>query len=154
VKNREFFFDHTSKDTTSYDTRRRSLYLPVVRNHVYDMFQLYDFPNPAVVSGDRTISTVAPQALFMLNSELVWKASEELAGSLLAREADDVQRVQWLYERVLCRGASQQEIERSLAYLNQEASLVTGEEASTARLRAWRSLCQALLISNEFLTAS
>ena len=47
VKNRGYFFDHTSKDLTDYDSRRRSLYLPVVRNNVYDVFQLLDFPDPA-----------------------------------------------------------------------------------------------------------
>ena len=52
VKNREFFFDHTSKDTTKYDSRRRSLYLPVVRNHLYDVFELFDFHDPSVLSGD------------------------------------------------------------------------------------------------------
>ncbi len=38
VKNREFLFNHTSQDNTKYESRRRSLYLPVIRNHQYDMF--------------------------------------------------------------------------------------------------------------------
>ncbi len=42
VKNRAYFFDHTSKDATSYDSPRRSVYLPIVRNHLYDVFQLFD----------------------------------------------------------------------------------------------------------------
>ena len=53
VKNRGYFFDHTSKDLTDYTSRRRSLYLPVIRNNVYDVFQLLDFPDPAIPSGDR-----------------------------------------------------------------------------------------------------
>ncbi|GIS59421.1 MAG: hypothetical protein CM1200mP2_16460 [Planctomycetaceae bacterium] len=61
LKNRAYFFDHPSKDLTTYDSRRRSIYLPVVRNHVYDMFQLLDFPDPAVTPGDRT-STVGALA--------------------------------------------------------------------------------------------
>ena len=32
VKNRALLFDHTSKDATRYEKRRRSIYLPVVRN--------------------------------------------------------------------------------------------------------------------------
>ncbi len=44
LKNRAYFFDHTSIDKTTYDTHRRSIYLPVVRNHVYDVFQVLDFP--------------------------------------------------------------------------------------------------------------
>jgi hypothetical protein len=60
VKNREFLFNHTSKDETTYDDHCRSLYLPVIRNHVYDALELFDFPDPAVVSGDRASTTVAP----------------------------------------------------------------------------------------------
>ena len=43
VKNRDYFFDHTSKDVATYDSERRSVYLPVVRNHLYDVFQLFDY---------------------------------------------------------------------------------------------------------------
>ena len=53
VKNREFFFDHTSKDTTKYDSPRRSIYLPVVRNHMYDVFDLFDYTDATVASGGK-----------------------------------------------------------------------------------------------------
>src|SRR5207247_1905116 len=43
VENRAYFFDHTSKDRTKYDTRRRSVYLPIVRNHLFDVFDLFDY---------------------------------------------------------------------------------------------------------------
>jgi len=42
VANREFIFNHTSKDETSYDSRRRSVYLPVIRNHLYDVFSIVE----------------------------------------------------------------------------------------------------------------
>src|SRR5262245_48132752 len=53
VKNREFLFDHTSKDGTKYESRRRSLYLPIVRNHLYDVFQLFDSTDATVRSEGR-----------------------------------------------------------------------------------------------------
>jgi hypothetical protein len=34
VKNREYFFNHTSTDLTRYDSNRRTIYLPVVRNNL------------------------------------------------------------------------------------------------------------------------
>src|SRR5207253_10298862 len=98
VKNREYLFDHTSKDTTSYDSRRRSLYLPVIRNHLYDVFPLFDFPDPAVPNGDRATTTVAPQALFLMNSAWVAQVCERLAGRLLDDAgADAAARVRRLY---------------------------------------------------------
>ena len=62
VKNRGYFFDHTSKDATTYGSNRRALYLPVIRNHVYDLFELFDFPDPGTVNGNRADSTIAPSA--------------------------------------------------------------------------------------------
>ena len=50
-----------------YQSTRRSVYLPVLRSAVYDLFQAYDFPDPAVPNGDRATTTVAGQALFMMN---------------------------------------------------------------------------------------
>ncbi len=69
VKNRAYFFDHTSKDLTDYSKPRRSLYLPIVRNNVYDFFPTARLPDAAVPTGDRNTTTVAPQALLMMNSE-------------------------------------------------------------------------------------
>ena len=71
VKNREFIFNHTSMDETRYGSLRRSVYLPVVRNHLFDVFELFDYSDASVLNGSRSTSTVAPQALFMMNSELV-----------------------------------------------------------------------------------
>ena len=59
VKNREFLFDHTSKDGTRYDVPRRSIYLPVIRNHLYDLFQLFDYVDESVTTSDRATTTVA-----------------------------------------------------------------------------------------------
>ena len=53
IKNRAFLFDHTSKDQTTYGSRRRSVYLPVIRNHLYDVFQLFDSTDATVSNGDR-----------------------------------------------------------------------------------------------------
>ena len=42
-----------------YQSTRRSVYLPVLRSAVYDLFQAFDFPDPAVLNGDRATTTVA-----------------------------------------------------------------------------------------------
>jgi hypothetical protein len=154
VKNREFLFDHTSKDQTTYLHYQRSLYLPVIRNHVYDALELFDFPDPAVLNGDRATTTVAPQSLFLMNSQVAWDASEQLAQSLLAHpELEDAARVARLYETAVNRPAAPDEIDRSLSYLAQFEATHAEAAGSDAdgRLRAWQSLCQALTASNEFI---
>ena len=93
VKNRGYLFDHTSIDLTDYRSNRRSLYLPVIRNHVFDFFQLLDFPDPAIPTGDRASSTVAPQALLIMNSEFVMQSADKLAERLLAEPETASQRL-------------------------------------------------------------
>jgi cytochrome c553 len=154
VANREFLFDHTSRDMTRYDSKRRSVYLPVIRNHLYDLFQLFDCPDATVPNGDRATTTVAPQALFMMNSELVVNASEALASRLLQdKETDDVSRIQLLYARAYGRIATAREVSRAREIL-QEAEAIQGAkepDAARRRLQAWTCLCQITLAANEFI---
>ncbi len=153
VKNREFLFDHTSKDQTKYDHRQRSLYLPVIRNNVYDALELFDFPDPAVLNGDRATTTVAPQALFLMNSEVAWDAMLHMAEGLLAdNDLSDRTRVTTLYETTLGRPADDREIDRALAFVGQYASDYVGETSQhDVRRHAWRALCLAVIASNEFI---
>lgn len=153
VKNREFFFDHTSKDKTSYDSNRRSLYLPVVRNNVYDIFQLLDYPDAAVTSGDRATTTIAPQALLMLNSELVAQASSNLGERVLAADGDNSQRIALLHSLAYGREATQAETEAAQGFLAavDQALLVKEPDAAKRSRLAWDSLCQTVLAANEFI---
>ena len=147
VKNREFFFNHTSKDETRYDQPRRSIYLPVVRNNLYDGFALFDCTDAAVSNSNRATSTVASQALFMMNSNLLVQASEKLAEKLLAEAApQDELRIQWLFERALGRPANAAEIDtilESLRVLEQqflEMSPASKHEGSGSPARSTDSL--------------
>ncbi|HWB13693.1 MAG TPA: PSD1 and planctomycete cytochrome C domain-containing protein [Pirellulales bacterium] len=154
VKNREYLFDHTSKDLTRYDSHRRSIHLPVVRNNLYDVFQLFDATDAAVAEGNRLTTTVAPQALFMMNSDLIAEASESLATSLLAgTDLDDPALIRRLYLLAYSRQPSDVEIERSMFLLVRFESLAEGQPVQR-RHRAWSWLCQVILAANEFVYLS
>ena len=152
VKNREYFFDHTSKDTTNYDSRRRSLYLPVVRNNLYDVFQLFDYPDPAIPSGDRATTTVAPQSLFLMNSDWTMKICDTLAETLL-KETGDTERVRRLYVKAYGREASTAEIAKAIALVSEIDRAMQKRESNANRRRvlAWSSLCQVVMSANEFV---
>ncbi len=120
VANRKFLFDHTSKDETSYDTRRRSVYLPVIRNHLYDGFQLFDYSDASVPNGNRTTSTVAPQALFMMNGDLAAEAAAALARRL--PNADDATRVDALFALSLGRQPTAVEQSQAIAFVDRFAA--------------------------------
>jgi hypothetical protein len=143
-----------SRDPRLYDSSRRSVYLPVLRGALYDVFQAFDFPDPAVPSGDRATTTVAAQALFMMNGKLVECASSRLAETILNQGAgSDHDQIDRACRRILGRPAAPDEIlswEAFLARYQAERSLA-GESPGRRRRLAWRGLCRALLSSNEFI---
>nr|MDQ3331526.1 PSD1 and planctomycete cytochrome C domain-containing protein [Planctomycetota bacterium] len=147
MKNRDYFFDHTSKDATTYMTLRRAVYLPVVRNHVYDVLGLLDFPDPAVSSGDRSVTTTAPQALLMMNSEFVADAAAALAERLAEPGSDDASRVRRLYRIAFGRDATSDEVAAGLEFLSRIDEVRDPSEAVASN--AWTALCQVMLSANE-----
>lgn len=153
VKNRGYLFDHTSIDLSDYSSRRRSIYLPVIRNNVYDLFQLLDFPDPAVPTGDRAFTTVAPQALLMMNSDFVMQSADELARRLLQQASDDAQRVSLMYRIACGREISASEREESLSFLADIRRSLASAESDPAQqaIKPWSILCHVTLASNEFI---
>ncbi len=152
VKNRGYLFDHTSIDTTDYNSRRRSLYLPVIRNNVFEMFQLLDFPDPAVPTGDRATTTVAPQALMMMNSEFVMQAADSLAATVLSSSSTDVERIKHVYATCLGREPAEEEVTRDIQLIQDTLQAFSSDTRSDAdRLSAaWSTMCQVVLASSEF----
>ena len=154
VKNREFIFNHTSKDETKYDSPVRSVYLPVVRNHLYDVFQLFDYSDAGVMNSNRPSTTVAPQALFMMNSDLVNLATNAFADRVLNGncESDD-ERLDLAYNLALGRPPTDSERQRNSQYLelfsNQTQEHQEGK--ASASQTVWRLFCQTLFASNEFI---
>ncbi len=142
-ENRKHVFNHTSVDETEYDIPRRSLYLPIIRNHVYDMFNLFDFPDPNSMRGHRMQTSTAQQALFLMNSPLVRKIAESLSLETYRSEAPEFQ-VSALYRKILNRSANGEEIERGLQFLGKFQDLDNLYFSGSA-------LAQSMLCSNEFL---
>lgn len=151
VANRAFFFDHTSKDDTKYDSNRRAIYMPVVRNNLYDMFQLFDYTDAGVPSGERASTIVASQALFSLNSELELQVAERYAQRVLREQQDPESRVREVYLSAFGRVPSAIEASQALQFVEgfKSNSKITVEVER--ELAAWTAFCQAVLISNEFV---
>ena len=146
LRNKQFVFDHTSIDHTRYDSLRRAIYLPVIRNNVYPFFEQFDFPDPTMPTGNRNTTVVAPQALLLMNSDLAMNAAEQLARDLLKDFPTDRERITHLYEITLARQPSEREIDRASTFIHRAKS--SGEEDL---LRAWSLLSQSLIACNEFI---
>lgn len=153
LRNRQFVFNHTSVDHTKYDSLRRAIYLPVIRNNVYSLFSQFDFPDPTMPTGSRSNTVVAPQALLMMNSDLIIDSADALA-EIVLNEASGTDRVDLAYRRSLGRHATDSEKSRAIAFVDRMTSQdYTGSSSVSreAQHRAWALFCQSLFASNEFV---
>ena len=149
-KPREYVTSTASQETIKYDSPRRAIYLPVIRAAVYDVYTAFDFGDPTVMNGDRSSTTVAPQALFMLNSAIILKATKSEAVSILKKsELSDADRIRQIYLTSYGRPATEPEVTRGLEYLAKFQ--VAYAKAKDPRLSAWQSLCKSIIAANEFI---
>lgn len=152
--NRAYVTSTTNIDPVVYVSNRRSIYLPVVRSALFDVFQAFDFADPSMLNGQRQATTVAPQALFMMNSKFVAEQSRAMADRLLDDERRrDSARIQRAYRLAYSRPPSEPEVKRALGFVQQYSEALAAHEpdAEARRRRAWQSLCRALLSASEFL---
>tara|TARA_B100001123_G_C15328616_1_gene1030429 strand:+ start:422 stop:3742 length:3321 start_codon:yes stop_codon:yes gene_type:complete len=151
--NRQYVTSTANVDPVTYTSIRRSVYLPVVRSALYDLFQAFDFADPSYLSGQRQTTTVAPQALFLMNSQLVAEQMRLMAQRLMEENEGDLQKVEALFETALGRLPDSPERDESLDYIRryEQAARDRGADGPTARLQAWQSLCRAVVSANEFI---
>lgn len=119
---------------------RRSVYLPVFRNSLPELFEVFDFADASVVTGQRNTSTVAPQALFMLNNPLPIEQAKASAARLLGEELKDGELITRAYRRTLGREPTAGEREVTTKFVANQKD----------EKEAWAAVFQALFASAEF----
>jgi cytochrome c553 len=133
---------------------KRSVYLPILRDLVPPVLDLFDFAEPTMVIGSRDSTTVATQALFLMNDPFVIEQAGHMAERVQnATGLDDAGRVDYAYRLGLSRPATTAEKARVLKYISEfqrQAMSVTKDSLKGSRTDAWASFCQALLAGAEF----
>jgi hypothetical protein len=135
----------------------RTIYLPVVRSSEQrgpaDVLNFFDFAQPARISGYRPTTTVASQALFLLNGPLLKEAAQKLATSLLVdpRLTTDEERIAALYLRMLNHPATADDVALAREFVAAAGDTANGTDATADKSALWQRLIHALLASNEFL---
>ncbi len=132
---------------------RRSVYLPLVRNDLPEMLTVFDFADPDVVVGARSVTTVPSQALMMMNSAFVADHARRLSERVLEKEElTNDERLHVIYEITLGRLPNDAERKRVLGYIesfeNPEEN--DSQDQPPTDRQAWSSFCHALLASTEF----
>jgi hypothetical protein len=123
--------------------RQRTIYLPVIRSSGQpgpaELRNVFDFTQPAEFAGQRAITAVPTQALFLMNSPVVKQHAKELAERIEKQAAETNARLDRLWLCTLNR------------LITPEEKLDAQEFLTKAGNDGWTELCHALLASNEFL---
>ncbi|MEO1995420.1 MAG: DUF1549 and DUF1553 domain-containing protein, partial [Planctomycetaceae bacterium] len=134
-----------NKNRRRTDFACRSVYLPVIRNDLPELFDVFDFADPHSTTGLRPETMVATQGLFLLNDASVISAAEATAKRLLSDvHHDDAARVDRMFELILNARATDEEHNTFARYISDTRTQLDEKDETAATLQAWTMACQAL----------
>jgi len=133
--------------TDSVEQNRRSIYVFVRRNLRYPFFEAFDMPDTHESCGRRNVTVTAPQALLLLNDDLLLAWARGFAARVCESAGEDGERAQIVaaYRIAYSRSPDAAEVELALAFLARQRGLLAERAAPLA------DLCHVLLNSNEFV---
>jgi mono/diheme cytochrome c family protein len=125
-----------------FNRPRRTLYLMTIRSDRSTFRELFDAADSTAIIDKRSESTVAPQALFLLNHPFALQQAKALAQRVRQDSPGDSRDlIERFYLLLYCRPPTPLEIDIGQTMLTRAGS---GE-------RALEEYCQVLLCANEFL---
>lgn len=139
--------------TLDENSTRRSVYFFIKRSQLIPTMMLFDWPEHLVSIGQRSSTTIAPQALMFMNSTQGRQNAEALAAHIAQKSgagSDTAALIQETYRTVFARTPQAAEVELAMRFLTQQGEMYRGQGQSNASQLALTDLCQTLLSSNEF----
>jgi len=142
-------FGPGTKDERS---KRRSIYFTMKRSQLIGSMVVFDQPEPLVSQGARPTTTVAPQALLLMNGPQVREWAEAFARRVVAEPpgGETSAQINRAYLLALSRPATAKEQANAAAFLASQSASYEAEKKSDARHLALADFCQVLFGLNEF----
>jgi hypothetical protein len=126
-----------------HDHLRRGVYCAVLRNKLPELFEVFDFADSSVVTGCRNVSTVAPQALFLMNDPFVIARAKQAAVRLCSeQDLTPASQVELAFRRSLGRAPTESERRLVAGFLESPEESPTAED--------WQSVMHAIFASLDF----
>ena len=119
---------------------RRTIYSRISRKELDHYLALFDYPDPNIHSSSRDETITPAQKLYFINSEFVIERSKKISLEITSNDINE--SIIKMYQKILSRSPSNQELLRSAEYIG------VVEEKKEER---WQRFAQNLLISNEFI---
>jgi hypothetical protein len=134
------------------ERRRRSVYIFCKRSLIVPMLQTFDFCDTTQPCPKRDVTTVAPQALALLNNHFVHARSDEFA-LRVEKDAgkDAAQRIERTWRLAFGRSPSGEESAAALTHLREQHAHFARSSSAEAEHLALASLCHVLLNANEYV---
>ena len=143
---------------------RRGIYILVRRNFRFPLFELFDAPVNAISCQGRDVSTVATQALWLLNNQLGVTQAQAFAARLV-RDSESQQPQDWIrqaWQLAVCRPPTNDEVNESLQLIADLQELHSTDSTldglppelaalPTAQAAALTKYCLAIFNLNEFI---
>jgi cytochrome c553 len=125
-------------------SKQRSVYLPIIRDRLPDVLELFDFAEPSLVTGERENTNVPTQALYLMNSQFVTERTTAFAKRIQKETSLPEEQVKLAFRLCFSRDPAPEEAARSSEFLSQS---VKTKDESFGVLEAF---CQAMLSTAEF----
>ena len=161
-------------DSMKGSTNRRTVYAFIDRSALPEMFNTFDFANPDMSTGERIMTTVPQQALFMMNSPfLIEQVKNILARPDIAAATSDAEKVRLIFRTLFQRAPRPEELKLAEQFLTTESpepktsetSGVPIGQADAAQsklakkapvsqmkpLNPWERYTQVVLLTNELI---
>ncbi len=125
------------------ETRRRSIYMFAKRSLAVPMMAVFDSCDTTAPTGRRDVSTVAPQALTLLNNEWVHAESRAMAERVIASASSVHDCVVAAWRIAIVRDPTTTEKQASIDFVS--SLLASASDPANAQLFAWSGLCHTLI---------
>ncbi len=138
-KSQNLEYSHT------FDSTRRSVYIAAFRNVRHPLFEVFDFADINQPISQRTTSTVATQALFLMNSPKVIAQARATAERVLGSDGSTRELVTAAFQRALQRPPNPRELEQACLFLDAPSTLSNEDTRDL-----WARFIQTLWATPEF----
>jgi hypothetical protein len=135
--------------TLDANMKRRSIYFFIKRSQLISMMMLFDWPEHLVSIGQRQSTTIAPQALALMNHPLSRSAAESIANSVAT--PIDKKQLDSIFLRILSRKPTESECEAAMQFIVDAEPMRREQSSGSAEKMAIADFCQILLCCNEFI---
>ena len=149
--------DEIWKASEEAEASRRTIYAFIKRLMIIPMLEVLDFCDTSRSSAKRAVTSIAPQALTLFNSDFITRQSHYFTERLISEVGLDFDKlIERAYRLTLCRPPTGYELESMRDFLRREMEASLWEstkvnDRNEVRRAALHQMCRVMFNLNEFV---